>query len=246
MVKVDLKKLLTKDKALFLAYDQGLEHGPSDFNELNCDPEFIFKIAQKGKFNAVITHKGIAEKYKSMIKVPLIIKLNGKTNLHSGDPVSRQVCTVKEAKALGAVGVGYTLYIGSSDEDIMFKEFSQIQYEAHKLGMPVIAWIYPRGRAIKDDKKYMSYAARVGLELGADIVKIKYNGNLKDLQWAVQCAGKTRIVISGGTKKGEKQLLQQIEEIKHSGAAGLAIGRNIWQHSKPLEITEKIKDIIFR
>ena len=216
MVKVDLKKLFTKDNALFLAYDQGLEHGPSDFNELNCDPEYIFNIAKKGKFNAVITHKGIAEKYKSFIKTPLIIKLNGKTNLHYGDPISRSVCTVKEAKELGASAVGYTMYIGSSEEDIMFKEFSQIQYEAHKLGLPVIAWIYPRGRAIKDGRKYMSYAARVGLELGADIVKIKYNGNLKDLQWAVQCAGKTKIVISGGIKTGEKQLLQQVEEIKHS------------------------------
>lgn len=245
MANVDLKKLLTKDKALFLAYDQGLEHGPSDFNELNADPEYIFNIAKKGKFNAVITHKGIAEKYKSMIKTPLIIKLNGKTNLHYGDPVSRSVCTVKEAKELGAAAVGYTLYIGSSEEDIMFKEFSQIQFDAHKLKLPVIAWIYPRGKAVKDEKRYMTYAARVGLELGADIVKIKYNGNVKDLQWAKQCAGKTRIVISGGTKKGEKQLLTQVSEIKHAGVTGLAIGRNIWQHPRPLEITEKIRDILF-
>jgi len=247
---IKLNKITKKNKALFLAYDQGLEHGPIDFNDKNVNPKYIIEIAKKGKFNAVIFQKGIAEKYNKEIKksrVPLIVKLNGKTNLVGGEPVSKQLCTVKEALNLGASAVGYTIYIGSKHESSMLREFENIQREAHKKNIPVIAWIYPRGKNVKEKNKknLMAYAARTGLEIGADIVKIKCEGKLKDLQWAVKNAGKTKIVIAGGIKKNEKELLNQIKDIMKSGCIGLAIGRNIWQSKNPLEITKKIKRIIW-
>jgi len=247
---IKLNKITKKNKALFLAYDQGLEHGPIDFNDKNVNPKYIIEIAKKGKFNAVIFQKGIAEKYNKAIKksrVPLIVKLNGKTNLVGGEPVSKQLCTVKEALNLGASAVGYTIYIGSKHESSMLREFENIQREAHKKNIPVIAWIYPRGKNVKEKNKknLMAYAARTGLEIGADIVKIKCEGKLKDLQWAVKNAGKTKIVIAGGIKKNEKELLNQIKDIMKSGCIGLAIGRNIWQSKNPLEITKKIKRIIW-
>ncbi|MAF36543.1 hypothetical protein CL622_05505 [archaeon] len=245
---ISIQRLVTKGNALFLAYDQGLEHGPTDFNDKNVDPLYVIKLAKQGGFNAFICQKGIAQAYRQQIKVPLIIKLNGKTNLVKGEPISNQVCSVKEAKRLRAAAVGYTLYIGSELEAEMFAEFGHIQEEAHKLKLPVVAWIYPRGSGVskRREKTLMSYAARVGLELGADIIKIKYNGNPKDLAWAVKCAGKTKIVISGGMKTGEAQLIKQVKEIKKSGCLGLAIGRNIWQHPQPLTLTNKIRKIVLR
>ena len=250
-MKIKLNKLLKKGKTLFLADDQGLEHGPADFNKKNIDPNSIIQIAKKGKFNGIVFQKGIAEKYQEEIKkskIPLIIKLNGKTNLFKGEPISRQICSVSEAITLGASAVGYTIYIGSKYENEMLSEFGKIEEEAHKKGIPVIAWVYPRGKFIKGKSKkdLMAYAARTGLETGADIVKINYNQNSKDLAWAVKSAGKTKVVIAGGTKKGEEELLKQAKEIIDSGAIGLAIGRNVWQHEKPLEITKKIKKIIWK
>ena len=125
--------------------------------------------------------------------------------------------------------------------------FDILEKEAHAKGLPVVAWIYPRGKSVKNDvsREMISYATRVGLELGADIVKIKYGNNVGDLKWAVKAAGKTKVVIAGGTKKGEKAFLKQVREVMSSGAIGLAMGRNIWQHPKPLEITKKIKKIVF-
>lgn len=250
MKQVNLSKLTTKGKALFLAYDQGLEHGPSDFNDKNVDPKYIIDIAKKGKYNGIVFQKGIAEKYNKEIKaskVPLIIKLNGKTNLFKGEPISRQLCTVDEAVKLGAKAVGYTIYIGSDYEDEQFQEFENIQREAHKKNLPVIVWMYPRGKSVEKKKpeELMVYAARIALEIGADIVKLQYIGKEKDLKWAVKSAGKTKVVVAGGTKKGEKELLTQIKEIMDAGCIGLAIGRNVWQHPKPLEITKKIKEIVF-
>jgi fructose-bisphosphate aldolase, class I len=246
-----LSKIIKKGKALYLAYDQGLEHGPSnDFNDKNVNPLYILKIAKEGKYQGIVFQKGIAEKYNNEIKkskVPLILKLNGKTSLYKGEPISRQIATVKEAKALGAKAVGYTIYIGSQHESIMFQEFEKIKREAKKYNLPTITWIYPRGKTIKNDssRENMSYAARTALELGSDIVKLKYNGKPKDLKWAVKSSGRTKVVVAGGSKKTESVFLKQAKEIINTGAIGLAVGRNVWQHNKPLEITKKIQKIIW-
>ncbi|MFH1290775.1 MAG: hypothetical protein ABIH92_05205 [Nanoarchaeota archaeon] len=242
-------KILTKGKAIFLAYDQGIEHGPVDFNDKNVDPNYIIKIAKEGKYNAVIFQKGIAEKYQKEIKkskVPLILKLNGKTSLRKGEPISTQLTTVERALKLGAVAVGYTIYIGSEHEPQMLKEFQNIERNAHAKDIPVIAWIYPRGKGVKgkSQRELLAYSTRAGLELGADIVKIHWNGNLNDLKWAVKAAGKTKVVIAGGLKKGEKELLQNVRNAMKAGCIGLAIGRNIWQNSEPLKITKKLKKIV--
>ncbi|MCW8965773.1 MAG: hypothetical protein OQK82_03670 [Candidatus Pacearchaeota archaeon] len=242
---------MRKNKFLFLAYDQGIEHGPTDFNDKNIDPKYIIEIAKKGKFTGVIFQKGVAEKYNSEIKeskVALIVKLNGKTSLVKGEPISRQLCTVDEALSLGACAVGYTVYIGSEHESEMMQEFENIQREAHKKGLPVVAWIYPRGKGVKGKKKrdLLAYAARFGLEIGADIIKIHSHGNKEDLAWAVKSAGKARVVIAGGSKKNEKELLKEIKDAVEVGVSGLAIGRNVWQNSAPMKMAGKIEKILWR
>jgi fructose-bisphosphate aldolase, class I len=250
-MKSNLNKILKKGKAFFLAYDQGLEHGPGDFNKKSVDPNYIFEIVKKGGYNAIILQKGIAEKYKDELKkmkINLILKLNGKTNLVNDEPISKQLCTVKEAIDLGASAVGYTIYIGSKYENIMMDEFQKIKREANKNNLPVIAWIYPRGKSVKNKskRKLMAYAARTGLEIGADIIKIQYNGNIEDLKWAVKSAGKVKVVIAGGIKKNKKILIKQVKEILKAGCIGLAIGRNVWQSDEPLKITKEIKKIIWK
>ena len=249
---IDLSKITTNGKALYLAYDQGMEHGPTDFDDENIDPQKILEIAVEAKFNGIIFQKGIAEKYYLVSPlsnlVPLILKLNGKTNLtDNDDPYSPQICTVEEALAMGSSAVGYTIYVGSKHEEEMFKEFSQIEKEAHAKKIPVIAWMYIQGSGAKskDHKQLTAYGARLGLELGADIIKIKYPGDLESLSWAVRSAGKTKVVVSGGIKEKEEDFLDQIKTVMKSGAIGMAIGRNIWQSDNPIELTKKVKSIIW-
>jgi len=251
-MKVKLSRIMIKGKAMYLAYDQGLEHGPeSDFNDKNVDPLYILDIARRGRFSAVVYHKGIVEKYNEEIKkskVPLILKLNGKTKLAKGEPISAQIASVSEAVKLGAAAVGYTIYIGSVHEAKMIEQFSRIEREAHARGMPVVTWIYPRGGKVKNDvsREMLSYAARTALEVGADVAKIKYGGNLKDLKWAVKSAGRTKVVIAGGTKKSGKEFLKQVKDIMKAGAAGIAVGRNVWQAERPLELAKELRKIIWR
>ena len=249
-MQVDLSRITRNGRALFLAYDQGFEHGPTDFNEENVDPQKILEIADSGFFTGVILQKGIAEKYYvgRGYKVPLILKLNGKTNLvKDKDPYSPQVCSVAEALSYGAAAVGYTIYIGSEYEAKMTEEFGKIEQEAEEAGIPVIAWMYPRGRNVPDenDPKVIAYAARVGLELGADIVKIRYTGDIASFKWAVAAAGKTKVVVMGGSKLEEEKFLKMVKEVMEAGAIGMAVGRNIWQSERPLEIARRIADIIW-
>lgn len=246
-----LHKIMRKDKsgdykALFLAYDQGMEHGPVEFDDKNVDPQYILDIANKGGYTGIIFQKGVAEKYYNG-KTPLILKLNGKTNLRKEEPYSPQIATVEEAVSLGAKAVGYTIYVGSGNEAKMFKEFGIIQRDAHANNLPVVAWMYPRGAAVKDDtsREILAYSARLGLELGADFIKIKNTKNPEDFKWVVKSAGKVKVVVSGGEKKDEKEFLMKVKSVMSAGASGMAIGRNIWQSKKPLELTKKISEIIF-
>ena len=233
---------------MLLAYDQGLEHGPStDFNERNVDPALIMDIAAKGSFSGVIFQKGVAERFYDG-RVPLIVKVNGKTSLPRGEPVSRQVCSVQHAVSLGAKGVGYTIYLGSAYESEMLAEFGRIQEQAHERGVAAIAWIYPRGAAVQNDtsKEIVAYAARTGLELGADAVKIKYTGDVASFSWAVKSAAGVRVFMSGGPKAPtDDDFLKQVKGVMEAGGTGLAVGRNVWQNADPLGMAGKLRGVIF-
>jgi len=246
-MKEFMSPFVTNEKGILLAYDQGLEHGPSkDFNEKSVDPKYILEIAEKGKFTGIIFQKGVAEKYYDG-KVPLIIKINGKTSLPKGEPLATQNCSVRHAKALGAQAVGYTIYLGSAHEHIMLQEFGQIQAEAHELGLAAIAWVYPRGEAIANDSspEIVAYAARAGLEAGADAVKIKYTGDPQTFRWAVKSAGTAKVFMSGGPKAPtDEAFLKQVKGVMDAGGSGLAVGRNVWQHDRPLEMAAALKEII--
>ncbi len=243
-----MNMFLRDGKGMLLAYDQGFEHGPSaDFNDRNIDPGYILDIAQKGQFTGIVFHKGIAEKYYDG-KVPLILKLNGKTSLPKGEPISTQVCSVEQAISLGAKAVGYTIYLGSANESVMLEEFGEIQEEAHEEGIPAITWIYPRGEAVKNDTapEIVAYAARAGLEIGADAVKIKYTGSPDTFSWAVKAAGAAKVFMSGGPKAPtDETFLSQVKGAMDAGATGLAVGRNVWQHQDPLKMSAALREIIF-
>ncbi|HKM78746.1 MAG TPA: aldolase [Candidatus Bathyarchaeia archaeon] len=242
-----MSPFMLKGKGMLLAYDQGLEHGPSkDFNQKSVDPEYILDIASKGKFTGIIFQKGVAEKYYDG-KVPLIIKVNGKTSLPKGEPIASQICSVKQAKALGARAVGYTIYLGSAHENMMLQEFGRIQEEAHAMGLAAITWVYPRGEAVPNDTatEIVAYAARAGLETGADAVKIKYTGDSESFKWAVKSAGAAKVFMSGGPKAPtDEAFLTQVKGAIDAGATGLAVGRNVWQHERPLKMAAALRAII--
>lgn len=246
-----MRSIEENGKVFLLAYDQGFEHGPVDFNEVNVDPSYILKIAEEGGFTGIVFQEGLASKYydKEVNKVPLIVKLNGASAYSKGEePYSPMLCTVSKAIELGASAIGYTIYVGSKYEAKMMQEFSLAEDEAHEAGLQVIAWMYPRGSqvvGVEKSKEVLAYSARLGLELNADYIKTYYTGDSESFAWVVKAAGRSGVLAQGGEKKEREELLEEVKGIMASGAKGLAIGRNVWQDEKPLDVASDLKKIVF-
>lgn len=246
---IKLDSILNKGRSMILACDQGFEHGPIDFNEKNIDMEYVMDIALEGKYNAVALQAGMAEKYYGLYykDVPLLVKLNAKVNLPTSDPWSRQHTSVNHAVKIGASAVGYTLYHGSKFENEQFVELGRIVEQAHDYGIPAVVWNYPRGSLVKDElgTEEIAYGARLAQELGADMIKLKYNGDKEGFKWVLKCAGRSKVVISGGKHTDNHTFLHKLHEAIDAGANGVAVGRNAWQHEKPFAITRAMRDIVF-
>ncbi len=253
MKDFDDSPIVRNGNSLILAYDHGLEHGPKDFKPVpeSADPEHVFEVARHDAVTALAVQKGVAEAYYEDYSddVNLLLKLNGTSNLWDPeDYYSPKNCTVEYAvEELGADAVGFTMYAGSDYEGRMFEEFRRVQEEARRYDVPVVMWAYPRGRPIKNDKKtsIISYAARIGLELGADMVKCKYTGSRESWEKVVDVSGDMKSVMSGGSKKSDEAFLEQVHSVIEAGGNGLAVGRNVFQRENPEDILDKLEGVIF-
>ena len=260
---------------MFLPIDQGLEHGPRDFfvNPAAKDPEFQLRLAKEGNFTGIVFQIGIAEKYMNKFagEVPLVLKLNGKTEI-PGDtqPLAPCIATVEDAVRLGADAVGYTLYVGSPQQTEDFLQFRKVREDADRYGMPIIVWAYPRGEAIdkkggRDSLYAVDYAARVANELGADIVKINVPkidaqkdqaapapyrtmqpSREEATRMVVESAGKALVLFSGGEMQGEGDVIDKARIAMDAGATGLIFGRNVWQRpfDEALKLSQEIHQML--
>jgi class I fructose-bisphosphate aldolase len=135
----------------------------------------------------------------------------------------------------------------------MWKEFREVQEEARKYDIPVVLWSYPRGKGIQEDPDYsgqkdpdvVAYGARLGLELGADMVKCKYPGNQEDWQHLEDQVADLKTVMSGGSKRSDEAFLEDVRSTIEVGGNGLAVGRNIFQREEPQELLDKLEGVIF-
>ena len=260
---------------LFLPIDQGLEHGPVDFfpNPPSVDPDFQCRLALEGNYSAIVFQPGPSRKYMRdyVGRVPLVYKLNGKTNIPADDEAfSPLTGTVEEACQLGADAVGYTLYVGSPAQDRDLAQLTAVRRECDRLGMPIIVWSYPRGKAIKgkggrDSLYAVDYAARVACELGADVVKLnlpkfvgedlpnqpKPYGEIRleakeAMAKVVESAGRVPVLVSGGSKISDEDLMAKAEDCLEAGVVGLIFGRNMWQRpfDEALAMTKRIHELM--
>ena len=241
-----------RGRLAFLAYDQGLEHGPQDFrpNPEAASPRFVLELARDWDYTAVVFQQGVALATRELYpEVPRLIKLNGKAGLVKGESYSPLLCPAEYAvKALRAVAVGYTIYLGSEHEARMLAEFAQVVRDAEGLGVPTVAWVYPRGKAVAADTapEIVAYAARVAYELGADVAKVKWSGSVESFRWVCQSAVTTRVVLSGGVLTDSPgQFLEVVDGVMRAGGAGVAVGRNVWQRPRA-EAAAISRDILAR
>ena len=253
-------------RLMLFAGDQKVEHLNDDFfgpdiSPEDNDPEHLFKIASQSQIGAFAVQMGLMARYGiDYPEVPYLVKLNSKTGLvktSQEDPSSSQWLDVdqiedfRKESGLQILGVGYTVYLGSNYESQMLREAAQLVYKAHRLGYVTVLWMYPRGRAVKDEKDphLIAGAAGVAAALGSDFAKVNYPekpgfDSALLLKEAVQAAGRTKVVCAGGASRDVKSFLQQLHDQIHiGGASGNATGRNI--HQKSLDEAVRFCNAIF-
>jgi len=252
---------ITKNTGMLMLFagDQKVEHMNNDFYgegipEDDSEPEHLFRIANSAEIGVFATQIGLVARYANepkYQKAAYLVKINSKTNLvktEQMDPfsnawfdVQRVVELKKNNPQIKIVAVGYTIYLGSKFEKDMLNQAANLIQDAHKAGLIVVLWIYPRGKAVANEKDPHLIAGATGVAacLGSDFVKVNWpkveGGNVPELfKEAVKAAGRTKVVCAGGSSTDPRKFLQRLhDQIFVSGAQGNATGRNI--HQKPLK-----------
>ena len=241
-------------RLMLFAGDQKIEHLNDGFagegiHPEDADPAHLFRIASRARIGVFATQLGMIARYGADYRdVPYLVKLNSKTHLvktAQRDPLSselhlvRQAVDLRDRTGLSILGVGYTVYLGSEYESMMLYQAAQIINHAHANGLITVLWMYPRGKAVKDerDPHLVAGAAGVAATLGSDIAKENSPtaGGSRDaapLREAVAAAGRTGVVCAGGSHADMQAFLQQLHDQIHiGGTVGNATGRNIHQRS---------------
>lgn len=225
--------------------DHGISVGPIDglINMKNA----IQKVSEGGA-NAIVEHKGlVGEGHRQQGgDIGLIIHLSASTSLSMTPNAKVLICSVEEAIKLGADAISIHVNLGDDNEKEMLADFGRITYETRSWGMPLLAMIYPRGAKIKDeyDVDAIKHAARVGDEMGADIVKVSYTGSEESFREVVAGCS-IPVVIAGGAKMNtDQEILEMVKGAMNAGGSGVSIGRNVFQHRNPTAIVRAIFAIV--
>lgn len=265
-IKNYLEATKESGRLMLFAGDQKVEHLNDDFfgsdNHIDdADPEHLFRIASKANVGVFATQLGLISLYGNDYQdVPYLVKVNSKTHLvktEQQDPLSQslwdieQIVEFKQNSGLKILGIGYTIYLGSEFEAEMLSEAARLIYEAHQYGLITVLWIYPRGKAVENEKDPHLIAGATGAAacLGSDFVKVNYpksedGNNAEAFKEAIMAAGRTKVVCAGGSSTDNEKFLKTLHEQIHvSGAMGNATGRNI--HQKPLDEAVKMTNAIY-
>ena len=232
-------------RTVIIPMDHGITVGP--IPGLQDMKTTVAKVAEGGA-NAIILHKGIvtAGHRGGGTDVGLIVHLSASTSL-SPDPNAKvPVCSVEEVIKLGADAVSVHINLGAETEPHMLEDLGRVSRRCEEWCMPLVAMMYTRGEKIKNpfDVKYVKHAARVGAELGADIVKVNYTGSPETFSKVIQGCP-VPVVIAGGEKSDtDEGFLSMVQGALDAGAAGVSIGRNAFQHRAPEIMVRAIANMV--
>ncbi|MBN2373653.1 class I fructose-bisphosphate aldolase family protein [bacterium] len=245
--QIRLERIMDRNsrRTVIVPMDHGITMGP--IPGLAKMKDTVDQVAAGGA-NAIIIHKGVVESGHRGhgSDVGLIIHLSGSTILAPDPNAKVLVCSVEEAIRLGADAVSIHVNLGSDDEKEMLKDLGSTAKITHDWGMPLVAMMYTRGPKIKNEyePKVVKHAARIGAELGADIIKVVYTGSPETFSEVVEGCF-VPVVIAGGEKmETDRQVVEMVKGALDAGSSGVSIGRNAFQHKNPKKIVWAISQLV--
>ncbi len=240
-----LKRIMQQDnRTVIVPMDHGVTVGPI---QGIVDMQQITNQLVEGNADAILVHKGIAKRIDTK-NAGLIVMLSGMSNLSPNINSKVQVCSIQEAIRIGADAVSVHVNIGAQDEDKMLKNLGKVADQCEMYGLPLLAMMYPRGPKIQNEhaQDVVAHAARIGAELGADIIKANYTGNIDTFKAVIESCP-APVVIAGGPKcKTCEEILQTTHDSLKAGSAGLSIGRNVFQYDNPTLMIKALSALVHK
>lgn len=230
-------------RTVIVAFDHGVT-GVNTLGGLTRPDELIRDVSPHA--DCFLVSAGIARGFAGTFgRTGVIVRVDGGPTSATGDyDRIRPMLTVEDALRLGADGVAAMGLIGTKNEHRSLRDLSMLAAECERLGMPLLAEMMPGGiKAENVDVKQIAVAARVGAELGADIIKVRYEGPASVFRSVTEDCFRP-VVVLGGARKAANDFVPMLSEAMHAGAAGVAIGRNVWSDPRPGEMARRLRDIV--
>ena len=237
-----LARIGTGGRHLIVPMDHGITLGA--VQGLKDIESTIHGIARGGA-DAVLTQKGIAPRvHPNKGDAGYIVHVNASTTIGPDSNDKRRTGTVEDAIRAGADAVSFHINVGSDYEPDQITDLSELTSEAERFGLPVLAMAYARGPGVDStDPEALGHAVRLGEELGADVVKTGYSGDAESFEHVVEST-RLPVVIAGGSKGTDRETLSMVRGAMDGGAAGVSMGRSIFQHEDPEAITRAVSAVI--
>ncbi len=244
--KIRMERIIDRNsgKTVIIPVDHGVTVGP--VTGLINMQETIRSVALGGA-NAIVMHKGLVEKALGNREgVGLILHLSAGTQIAIDPNCKTLICTVEEAVRLGADAISIHINLGTEEEKSMLRDLGAVSKAAMEWGMPLLAMMYVKTSKGDDenDVKIVKHAARLGAELGADIIKVPYTGSPESFREVVEGCFVPVVIAGGGEIKTDRDLLGIVRGAMMAGGAGVSIGRNVFQHKDPSKIVQAICKIV--
>ena len=245
--KVRLERIISRKngRTIIVPMDHGVTLGAVD--GLLDMREAVNDMADGGT-DAVLMHKGLVRcgHRTAGRDVGLIVHLSASTLLTPNADSKTLVGTVEEGIKHGADCVSVHVNLGAESEGQMLTDFGRVAASCDDWGMPLLAMVYARGPKIKNgyDPEMVAHCARVGVELGADIVKVAYPGTPEGFEKVVDSCC-VPVVIAGGERMDtSREILQMVYDSLQAGGSGISIGRNVFQHPNRVALIKSLRAIV--
>ena len=236
-----LRRLISPDsgKCVIVPLDDSLLSGPALGLE-RLEPKIRDIVSQHP--DAILGFPGLFRNYaRELAGIPSILNITAST-IRSCHTRKTLVGSIDGALRLGADAVAVHVNIGSTYETEMLHRLGVVAEQCDVAGMPLMAIMYPRSEAEEGDENFLdlkknapeqytqlvSHAARIGVELGADLIKTQYTGSPDSFRTVVDACGAIPIIAAGGPKVGVQQMLEAAAGVISGGGAGVSFGRNIF------------------
>lgn len=232
-------------KSIIVPMDHGVSVGP--IKGLENMTHAVDQVARGGA-NAVLGHKGLVQcgHRRSGPDMGLILHLSSSTDLSPHPHRKTLTASVEDALRLGADAVSIHINLGDPHEAEMLRDFGKVASSCDRWGMPLMAMLYARGPEIKNslDPELIAHCARVGVELGADIIKVPYTGDIESFNFVTESCC-VPVLIAGGPKTNStREFIQMVEDSLKAGGSGLSVGRNIFQHNNPALLSSALSALV--